>query len=517
MDDAQPVAAPLERWSNLDFSQLLREVRQAFSTGRADEAQTACLVGLSRFPDSAPLLAVLGWVQAQRGDFAKAELSFRHALCHDVRSVDSHAGLGAVLAAKGKFAEAEACYLRALEIVPCDSQTLFNYGCTLLALRRFGEAVEAFENALSFDPHNQDAYHNLAIANAQQGRWEVAAKFCDCALALDRNSWQAQVLRGMARIAVGDLAAGWDDYEARTVARQREVADWGIPAWCGPGDEKRSIAVIPEQGIGTQILFSSCAEELAAHVPQVTLGCEPRLVGLLRRSLPQVHVVTAGLVAEMARAGLIDCYVWAGSLPRFFRLSSDAFPGEAYLAAEPAAAAEWRQRLHQLGDGLKVGVSWGGGAQSPDTAHRRTDPALWQSLAMLADAEWINLQFDALPSELATWQHAAGSRFHDWNDFDKKHDLENFAALVSQLDLVVTVVNSTAHIAGALGVPTWTLVPLGGEWRWQASGASCLWHRSLRLFRQQRLDDWSGVFDELRAELAQRIESSHSRRSSRAA
>jgi Tfp pilus assembly protein PilF/ADP-heptose:LPS heptosyltransferase len=496
---------------------LLSEVRQAFSNGRFDDAQLACLVGLSRFPAAAPLLAVLGWVQAQRGDFANAELSFRHALSHDPRSVDANSGTGAVLAAKGEFVEAEEYYRRALDLMPNDGHTLFNYGCTLLALRRFEAAIGAFENALAFDPRSADTFHNLAIAYAQLGRWDAAIKCSNCVLAHDRNSWQARMLRGASRIAVGEFAEGWDDYEARCEPRQGEIAALGLPAWRGPGDQRRSIVVIPEQGIGTQVLFASCVEQLADHVPQVTVGCEPRLVGILRRSLPKAHVVPAGLLRELARECLADCYAWAGSLPRFFRRSAADFPGDAYLQADSAATLRWRTRLDELGDGLKIGVSWGGGGQATDTLHRRTPPEAWQNLSEVAGTQWINLQCDAPLEDVACWQRMAGERFHDWNDFDKKHDLENFTALVSKLDLVVTVVNSTAHIAGALGVPTWTLVPLGGEWRWQASGTSCMWHRSVRLFRQQCLDDWSSVFDELRAELTQRVESSHLRRSDLAA
>jgi hypothetical protein len=510
-------ATPLDHWSQLEFSELLSAACDAFAAGRLDAARTICLVGLSRFPDAAALLAILGWVQAQRSEWTSAEVSFHHALCHDPQSVDSHSGLAAVLAAAGRFEEAEPHYQHAIELHASDSQTLLNFGCTLLALRRFARAIEVLERAVAIDPTLIEAYHNLAVARAQLGEWEAAVECCERALVLDSRAQKVRLLRGMARVALKNFGAGWDDYEVRCELRTCELDRIGLPRWQGPGDQKQSIAVMPEQGLGTQVLFASCCRELAEHVSQVTVGVEPRLVGLLRRSLPGIHVVAGDLLPALAADGLIDAYVWAGSLSSVFRRSAEAFPGDAYLVAEPLAAESWQRRLDDLGPGLKVGVAWGGGGKTVDTAHRRTQPNDWRQVAALAGVEWINLQCDALPEDLAYWRSLAGERFHDWNDFNKKYDLENFVGLVSQLDLVMTVVNSTAHIAGALGVPTWTLVPLGGEWRWQASGASCLWHRSVRLFRQQRLDDWSGVFDELRTELAQRIESSHSLRSNRAA
>ncbi|MEX2092955.1 MAG: tetratricopeptide repeat-containing glycosyltransferase family protein [Pirellulales bacterium] len=493
--------APIDRWSQLDFHELLGEARIAFAEGRLEQVHTLCLVGLTRFPDSAPLLTVLGWVYAQRLDTANAEATFRHALCHDANSVDSHAGLAAVLAAASNFAAAVPHYQRALELNANDPHTLFNFGCTLLSLRRFDEAIDILKRSVQFDPTLADAFHNLAIAHAQLGRWENAGEFCERALALDSKAWQARLTRAMSRIALGSFADGWDDYEARCQLQDYYIRRLGLPRWEGPADRKQSIAVIPEQGVGTQILFASCFADLTGHVPHVTVGCEPRLVGLLRRSFPTVHVVAGGLLPELAKSGLFDCYLMAGSLPRVFRRSAQEFPGASYVTADPLTQARWRERLDAIGPGIKVGVSWGGGAQKSDASHRRTEPDNWPPLTAIENIHWINLQYDASPKELEIWQQSAGERFHDWHDFDRKHDLENLAGLVSQLDLVITVVNSTVHLAGALGTPTWTLVPFGGEWRWQTSGENCLWHRSVRLFRQQRLDDWTDVFARLRDEL----------------
>jgi Flp pilus assembly protein TadD len=494
-------SASLDRWSGLDFQELLAEARSTFAAGALDVVHDLCLVGLTRFPNSAPLLTILGWVYAELSDFSQAEATFRHALCQDAASVDTQAGLAAVLAAKGEFAAAVPHYEQALALHAHDAQTLFNFGSTLLSLRRFDEAIAAFEDALQLDPTQDEVFHNLAIAHAQGGRWQAAGEFCERALAIRPDAWRARLMRGMTRIALGSFADGWDDYEARGLGHDGESERFGLPTWEGPGDAKRSIAVVPEQGVGTQILFASCVADLAARVPNVTLGCEPRLVGLLRRSLPAVHVVAGSLLPMLAKCDLFDCQIKAGSLPRVFRRSADAFPGVRYLAADPGLKTGWQARLDSLGPGLKVGVSWGGGARKSDASHRHTDPTAWRRLAEVAGVHWINLQYDTLAEERAAWQRIAGERFHDWNDFDKKFDLENLVALVSELDLVITVVNSNVHFAGAVGTPTWALIPRGGEWRWQAAGEKCVWHDSVRLFRQERLEDWSGVFAEIEVAL----------------
>ena len=210
------------------------------------------------------LLCWRSWVGSTRSesDFSQAEVTFRHALCHDEASVDSHAGLAAVLAASGKFSAAVTHYERALELNANDARTLFNFGCALLSLRRFDEAIEMLERSVRLDPTLAEALHNLAIAHAQLGRWEMAGEFCDRALALDGGAWQARLLRAMSRIALGSFADGWDDYEARSHLQGEVARRFGLPRWEGPGDRKQSIAVIPEQGIGTQVLFASCVADL---------------------------------------------------------------------------------------------------------------------------------------------------------------------------------------------------------------------------------------------------------------
>lgn len=500
--------APIDRWSRLELHELVAEARQAFADGRIDEAQSIANVGLTRFPEATPLLIVLGWVQAQRAELAAAEATFRHSLSRDGESADAQAGLAAVLAASGRHTAAVPHYQRALGRCADDAQTQYNFGCTLLALYRFDEAIDAFDRTVRLAPHFAAAFHNLAIAHAQLGHWEVARDNCDRALAVDPTARHVRVMRGMCCVALGAFADGWDDYEARCQLQGDVGRQFGLPAWQGPADGRQSIAVVPEQGVGTQVLMASCVAELSRHVSEVTIGCEPRLVGVLRRSFPGVHVVVAGLLPTLARCGLFDCYVMAGSLPRFFRRTAESFPGSPYLSAELRTRSSWKERLARLGSELKVGVAWGGGGRKGDTIHRCTKPSDWRPLAALANLQWINLQYDATPAERDVWKRMAGNRFHDWHDIDKKHDLEGLAALVKELDLVITVVNSLVHIAGALAIPTWALIPAGGEWRWQARGETCLWHSSVRLIRQERLGDWSSVFARLSSELSVQADAS---------
>jgi tetratricopeptide (TPR) repeat protein len=483
--------------SNLDRAELVALVHQEQAQGRLEPARMLCLLGLTRFPHSSELLTLLGWIQSRSGDLAGAESSFRQALCRGAATASTHGGLAAALALAGNYAAAEIHYQEALALDDQDPQTWFNAGCTKLALGKFHAAIDAFRAAIRLDPQMSDAHHNLGVALNKIGCWETAIASCNEALARVPGAWQIRLVRAMARLALGIFADGWEDYEARIESADYCPSLLGVPAWRGPGDRRRSIVVVPEQGVGTQLMFASCLEDLVAHVPRRTLACDPRLITLFRRSFPSIEIVADGLLPLLARNGDFDCYAMAGSLPKFFRPSRQSFPGTGYLAAGNGTRKKWAARLRALGNGYKIGISWRGGSFRSDSRHRCTTLADWQPLVDLPNVHWINLQYDAQPAELESWRAACGGRFHDCSDLDKKHDFENTAALVAELDLVISVVNSTVHLAGGLGVPTWTLVPIGGEWRWQATGENCLWHDSVRLFRQRHFGDWTHVFDDV--------------------
>jgi hypothetical protein len=497
--------ATIRDFSKLTLSELVALVDAEQAGQRLEAARSLCLVGLTLFPGSPELLTLLGWIQSRSGELVDAESSFRLALCYDRASANTHAGLAATLAMNGDYGAAESHYRLALALVADDARSWFNYGCTQLALLRPAEAIDSFRKAVRLDPEMTDARHNLGVALNRTGRWEEAIAACDEALAHQGGAWQIRLVRAMARLALGAFVEGWKDYEARVESQDYQTRLLGLPAWRGPNDRCESIVVVPEQGVGTQLMFASCLEDLIAHVPRRTLGCDVRLISLLRRSFASIEIVADGLLPLLARNGDFDRYVMLGSVPGFLRPSHESFPGTAYLVADCNLSARWARRLGSLGRRFKIGVSWRGGSFRPDSRHRCTELADWLPLLRLPNVDWVNLQYDAEPGELDAWRDACGGRFYDCPDLEKKHDFENTAALVSSLDLVISVVNSTVHLAGGLGVPTWTLVPAGGEWRWQASGETCLWHTSVRLFRQQRLGDWRPVFGEVREQLVRQV------------
>src|SRR5262249_55054765 len=153
--------------------------------------------------------------------------------------------------------KAEPHFERALQLNDRDACTLFNFGCMRMSQGRFDAAVEMLQRAISCDPNLSAALHNLAVASAQLGRWETALEYCERALTASPDAWEVRVTRGIIRVALGSFADGWDDYDARLASQDYFIRRLNLPAWQGPGDPKRSVVVVPEQGIGTQIMFAS--------------------------------------------------------------------------------------------------------------------------------------------------------------------------------------------------------------------------------------------------------------------
>jgi ADP-heptose:LPS heptosyltransferase len=167
---------------------------------------------------------------------------------------------------------------------------------------------------------------------------------------------------------------------------------------------------------------------------------------------------------------------------------------EQYFVADSASTEKWRERFATLGEGLKVGISWRGGKDESVRRARSTNFEQWLGLLNTSSAHFVNLQYGATEGELAEANRTTGVRVHHWSDSDPLRDLDDFAAQIAALDLVISVDNSTAHLAGALGKATWALLPFAADWRWLIDRDDSVWYRSVRLFRQERAGDWRPVF-----------------------
>jgi tetratricopeptide (TPR) repeat protein len=409
--------------------------------------------------------------------------------------------LGLALSDSRREEEAVAHYRRAIEIHPNYGDACLNLAAGLDRLERPEAALPWAERAAELLPQNPIARFNLGNVRRALGKLAEASAAFDSAIRLDPSFANAHWNQACCRLLAGDFAAGWQEYEWRERAGEVALDVYPQPHWQGEPLDGQTILVHAEQGIGDEILFASCLPDLLARAGHCVVVCEPRLEKLFARSFPQASV--HGIARRRDRVGAslterIDKQIPAGSLPFHFLPTRESFPKrEHFLVPETARQAEWRARYEALGPGLKVGISWRAGGQPSERRKRTTGLELWREVFAVPDVHFIHLQYGECADELAAAQRELGATIHDLDGADPLVDLDAFAAKIAALDLVLSVGNATVHLAGALGVPAWAVLPKIPGWRWMLAGRESPWYSSVRLFRQRERGQWAPVFDEI--------------------
>ena len=383
----------------------------------------------------------------------------------------------------------------------------------LLAASRYGVsdmqgAVEACQKALIHDASRPEAHVTLGSAFFALGRVADATAAYQRALAIDPDSPDARFHIGLIQLMSGQYREGWQGFEQRFRREKGRAMRPCSPAWDGTSLKGRTLLVMREQGLGDEIMFSSCYPPLINQAQRCYIECEPRLEKLFARSFPGAVFCPLEDVktnVQTNRGGGIDGRIYAGSLPQYLRGTLEDFPAhDGYLTPDPLRTAFWRERLASLGPGLKVGISWRGGTVFTHRGRRTLSlPALLPVLSV-PGVRWINLQYGKRAGEIAELREASGIDIVDWPEAIDG-DYDETAALVSALDLVISVCTSVVHLTGALGRPAWVMTALVPEWRYGLHGSTMPWYPQVRLFRQVSQGDWDPVVSGIERGLRQLV------------
>ena len=415
--------------------------------------------------------------------------------------------LGLVARRRRDYDRAVAYFEKTLELSPDHAYAHSNLGYTLCNdLGEHERGAAHIEAALRLRPQDPDIRCNYSMVLVHRGLLDAALALCDELLATQPDLHEARLNRALAALKLGRFAEGWPDYEARKRAHGNTVSgDFGFPEWRGEPLAGKSILVYGEQGLGDQIMFASCLPDLLQRAGRCAVECPPQLEKLFRRSFPEATVGAGDPTRRdsgwIRRLGAMDYQVAIGSLPLHFRSDRSRFPPHAgYLHADSQRRAYWRQRLDALGAGHKIGISWRGGAASTRGGLRSIALEEWLPLLSLPACHFVSLQYGDNDGESGAFAHEHGVHIHHW-----RHAIDDYdetAALVSALDLVISVQTAIAHLSGALGKLAWVLVPTVAEWRYLQSGDAMPWYPAVRLLRQGQSGNWQPVIERAGSDLA---------------
>jgi hypothetical protein len=427
---------------------------------------------------------------------------------HTVELAPGHAlawfNLGLACFKLGRLEDAIAAYKNALAIEPDAPAALGNLGATYLEAGDPAQAVLWCGKAVARDPRLLPALNSLGIAHRELGAYRDALDCFERGAAIGPGDADVHWNRALALLKLGDYARGWDEFEWRWRYEKAMQRATPYPGWTGTRPLP-SLLVYAEQGVGDQVMFASCLPELMPAMDRVVVECDKRLAPIFTRSFPGIHFHGGSWDERRPECSRkIDCQIPMGSLPRLFRRDRAAFPRTAgYLVPDGEKVAEWRNRLAGLGTGMKVGLSWRGGNDAKTRSKRSIPLQEWSRILAVPDVVFVDLQYGNHEEELRAIR-ASGASVWSPDGIDAMADLDSFASLIAALDLVITVDNSTLHLAAALGVETWGLLPYDSDWRWEAGQDRSLWYPSLKLFSQRARNHWTDILETSSEELSRR-------------
>jgi len=469
-------------------AQLLTQARAHHTALRLKEAEALYRQILSQQPNHPQATHLLGLIALQCGYPQPAIELMAQSVRLSPNVPYFHNNIAEAFKAAGRWDLVAQAYENLLKLVPNDPEAMHGLGVAQDRSGRTGDAVGTLLRTISIHPNYPRAYMSYGAILEKQARYEEALKYFEKACGLKPDYAKARAARAASWLRFGDYARGWPEYEWRWRVEKfpGRLPARGVPLWDGSDLGGRRILLYHEQGLGDTIMFARFIPMVAARNGHVIVESPPALQALLREVAGVPEVVTPG------QPPAHDVQLPLLSLPRLFGTTLESIPRDVpYLKVPQDRRDAWAGRLGDDGR-KKVGLCWTGGQTQP---HRSIPSALLEPLAQVQGVRFISLTKEKLANESPPPLDVIDV-MSDVNDF------ADTAALIDQLDLVISIDTSVAHLAGALAKPTWTPLAKHADWRWLLDRDDSPWYPTVRLFRQPDHGDWKSVVDRIARELA---------------
>ncbi len=496
---------------------------ELYSSGQSKEARELAAELSENFPDISVFPNVLGACCAGEGQLDLAVLHYRRALeikpdyaeaysnlgiayetlGKDEDALDcfsnlvkfkgqdseSHNKLGSVLARLGRFDAALESFKKSTHLNPNHANAHANLGRALQGLGRFEEAVDSFKQSLEIEENDAVTYNDLGIALNRLGRLEEAITSCKKAIAINPNYAEAHWDLSLVWLTMGNFEKGFREYEWRWHLPHVSPRVFDAPAWDGGIINGQTVLLHAEQGMGDSIQFVRYVPFVSQRGASIILECQKPLVSLFENLEEGLIIVPRDDNIPLPD---FDCHAPLLSLPRIFQTTLETIPSDdSYLKPDKVLQSKFQKLMPA--DSLNVGITWAGKPTHKNDHNRSAGLEPFIELFGNNKITFHSLQVGPRSDDILN--KGCQGLLHDHGHL--LNDFADTAALISNLDLVISVDTSVCHLSGALGVPCWVILPHTCDWRWMTHRSDSPWYSSIRLFRQKNFGEWKYVFDNI--------------------
>jgi len=500
-------------------------------SGKLEEALISCNKAIDLNPHCAEAHNNLGTILQESGQFEKAIISYKKAIEIQPDNPELRSNLGSALKELNRLDEAAECCRHAIVLKSDYAEAYNNLGTILQEKSKHDEAVVNYKQAIKLKPDHARAHSNLGTALQERGNTEASVLYCrqaitlnpDCAelhnnlgailqkqerideaitsydraIELDPDYAEAHMNRSFALLLTGNYKEGWMENEWRLRTKAHSLKKFHKPKWNGSPLNGKTILAHAEQGFGDTIQFVRYLPMVQALGGQVIFECHKSLHRLLRNYAGIDNIIEKAPESDLK----FDTHIPILSLPEVFGTTLDSIPSDTpYIMADSGLEKKWRIRFGNDND-FKIGIVWAGNADNKKDRIRSCTLVDFSPLLNIQGTAFFSLQkgpasveADNIPGEMKII-----------NLNNQLRDFADTAAVIANLDLIISVDTAVVHLAGALGKPVWTLLHFAPDWRWMLNRNDSPWYPSMRLFRQTQVNDWDGVFKQVKETLIHSI------------
>ncbi|HCT99382.1 MAG TPA: hypothetical protein DF614_04775 [Methylococcaceae bacterium] len=468
--------------------------------GHIDDSLAAKQKAADLSPNDAEAWSNLGNTYQEKNRLEEALKCLQYAVRIAPTLAVAHNNLGITLEKLHRLDEAQTCYKTALQLRPDYAEAHYNYGVTLQKLARYEEAGQRYRLAIDYNPNHAKAHSNLGLVLKHLSQFDRSAKYFARAIELDPHFIDAHYNFALLLMLMGELKAGWAQYQWFYHPNNTNPSKPNPPAlqakqWQGESLQGQTILIHSEQGFGDMIQFVRYAQHLKAQGAIVWVLVTTPLVALFKTIVWVDRVLENG----EQHTAQYDFWVFPLALPYWFQTTLENLPCNVpYLSVNAQKSAWWQQWLASQTPAAnkKIALVWAGNPVHSNDANRSIALAEFACLSTLPHITWISLQL----GDKARAQ-CLESPLNILDVSDYIHDFTDSAALLANVDLLISVDSSPVHLAGALNLPVWTLITAVPDWRWLLGRSNSVWYQSMRLFRQPQRGDWGSVLREVKKAL----------------